>query len=196
MLPPPSTYNSSCPDTQWEGVSLWTGVCPPPPQLCCQPPEKKQTFLCIRLASFWFLSDEQPDPTFGNALTFQSARHSCCFCLSPPSHPSRGPTSTRQCASFCPPESSLPRASIHALQFCPTWSFPNHLTTLLWTPPHSLKGNIICAPPCTDSLTLTLGSSLWAQDVLISTIPTNFYLYPSPLSSPPTPPPPAIEALI
>ena len=51
-------------------------------------------------------------------------------------------------------------------------------------------------PPCTDSLTLTLGSSLWAQDVLISTIPTNFYLYPSPLSSPPTRPRPAIEALI
>ena len=158
--------------------------------------KKKQTFLCTRLASFWLLSDEQSDPTFGNTLTFQSARHSCCFCLSPPSHPSRGPTSTHQHASFCPPESSLPWASIHALQFCPTWSFSNHLTTLLWTPPHSWKGTHSSAfPPCTDALTLTLGSSLWAQDVLISTIPTNFYLYASPLSSP-SPLPPATEALI
>lgn len=154
--------------------------------------ERKQTFLCTRLASFRLLSDEQPDPTFGNTHTFQSARHSCRFCLSPPSHPSRGPTSTRQRARFCPPESSLPRASIHALQSCPTRSFPNHLTTLLWTPPHSLKGSpSIVFPLCTDSLILTLGSSLWAQDVLISTIPTNFYLYPFPFSSPPTRPQPS-----
>ena len=63
-VPPPSVYKTSCPTGSqggWWGVSLWTDVCHPPPQLPAS--EIKQTFLSTNLAcllAFWAASSQTP----------------------------------------------------------------------------------------------------------------------------------------
>ena len=149
---PPSVYKSSRPLVvswgRWVGISPWGIRRTRSP---CS--EIKQPFLSTNLASFWLLSREQPDPTFGNTLSHPAASHPCSFRLSPPrlpSSPLEGPTSTCQCAMLCPPESSLPRTSICAPSTMPCTVVPKPSAPPGHPPPDSstfLEGNpLSCVP--------------------------------------------------